>query len=55
VDDVTRALLELAQSPWLYVALFALVVGDAFLVILPSETVVVALVPSRRRPVTRRC
>jgi len=43
VDDLTRWLLELAESPWLYVALFALVVGDAFLVILPSETVVVAL------------
>jgi len=47
VDDVTRALLDgllgLAESPWLYAALFGLVVADAFLVILPSETVVVAL------------
>jgi membrane protein DedA with SNARE-associated domain len=43
VDDVTRVLLELAGSPWLYVALFALVVADAFLVVLPSETAVVAL------------
>lgn len=33
----------LAASPWLLVALFALVVGDAFLVVLPSETLVVAL------------
>lgn len=33
----------LAQSPWLYPALFLLVVGDAFLVVLPGETVVVAL------------
>ena len=33
----------LAGSPWLYPAVFALVVGDAFLVVLPSETVVVAL------------
>jgi membrane-associated protein len=33
----------LAASPWLLPALFGLVVGDAFLVILPSETVVVAL------------
>lgn len=32
-----------ATSPWLLVVLFALVVGDAFLVILPSETLVVAL------------
>lgn len=33
----------LAVSPWLLPALFALVVGDAFLVVLPSETLVVAL------------
>ena len=30
-------------SPWLYAVLLALVVADAFLVILPSETLVVAL------------
>lgn len=36
-------MVELAASPWLFAALFALVVGDAFLVILPSETAVVAL------------
>lgn len=34
---------ELVGSPWLFPALFALVVGDAFLVVLPSETAVVAL------------
>lgn len=33
----------LAESPWLLPALFLLVVGDAFVVVLPSETVVVAL------------
>lgn len=33
----------LALSPWLLPALFLLVVGDAFLVVLPSETVIVAL------------
>lgn len=33
----------LATSPWLLLALYALVVGDAFLVVLPSETLVVAL------------
>ena len=33
----------LAESAWLVPALFALVVGDAFLVVLPSETAVVAL------------
>ncbi len=36
-------LTALALSPWLLPALFLLVVGDAFLVVLPSETVVVAL------------
>src|SRR6218665_1668770 len=34
---------DLAASPWLLPALFALVVGDAFLVILPSDTAAVAL------------
>jgi membrane-associated protein len=43
MDEVTRGLLELASSPWLYPAQFLLVVADAFLVVLPSETVVVAL------------
>lgn len=43
MDEVTRALLDLASSPWIYPALFILVVIDAFLVVLPSETVVVAL------------
>jgi membrane-associated protein len=32
-----------AASPWLYPVLYLLVVGDAFLVVLPSETFVVAL------------
>ncbi|WP_439565130.1 DedA family protein [Microcella sp.] len=41
MDDSWLAVLAL--SPWLLPALFALVVGDAFLVVLPSETVVVAL------------
>jgi membrane-associated protein len=36
-------LTPLATSPWLFPALFVLVVGDAFLVVLPSETAVVAL------------
>jgi len=36
-------LVAIATSPLVYPALFALVVGDAFLVILPSETAVVAL------------
>ena len=36
-------MLALVESPWLFPLLFALVIGDAFLVVLPSETVVVAL------------
>lgn len=43
MDEVTRVLLALASSPWIYPTLFLLVVADAFLVVLPSETVVVAL------------
>ena len=33
----------IAESPWLLAVLLLLVVGDAFLVVLPSETAVVAL------------
>jgi membrane-associated protein len=41
VDDAW--ITAFAESPWLVPALFALVVCDAFLVVLPSETAVVAL------------
>lgn len=41
MDDAWLA--ALAESPWLLPTLFLLVVGDAFLVVLPSETLVVAL------------
>ncbi|HTE58745.1 MAG TPA: DedA family protein [Solirubrobacteraceae bacterium] len=41
--EIEAWIVALAASPWLYLAVFALVVGDAFLVVLPSETVVVAL------------
>jgi membrane-associated protein len=43
MDVVLEWLTAAAASPWLYFGVFALVVADAFLVILPSETVVVAL------------
>ncbi len=36
-------LAPLLDSPWLLIVLFAVVVGDAFLVVLPGETAVVAL------------
>jgi membrane protein DedA with SNARE-associated domain len=36
-------IVEFATSPWLLPAVFALVVLDAFLVVVPSETAVVAL------------
>lgn len=41
--QIEQALLGMAASPWIYGALFLLVVADAFLVVLPSETLVVAL------------
>ncbi len=41
--EIEAWIAALVDSPWLYPAVFALVVGDAFLVVLPSETVVVAL------------
>lgn len=43
MEEITRAVLDMAASPWIYPILFALVVADAFLVVLPSETLVVAL------------
>ena len=43
MNEIEQALLGLASSPWIYAALFLLVVADAFLVVLPSETLVVAL------------
>lgn len=41
--DAVEWILQFAASPWIYPLVFALVVADAFLVVLPSETVVVAL------------
>jgi membrane-associated protein len=41
--EIEAWIAALVDSPWLYPAVFALVVGDAFFVVLPSETVVVAL------------
>jgi membrane protein DedA with SNARE-associated domain len=43
VDAILAWVNLVSQSPWLYVTLFALVLADAFLVILPSETAVVAM------------
>jgi membrane-associated protein len=43
VNEIEQTLLGMAASPWIYAALFLLVVADAFLVVLPSETLVVAL------------
>lgn len=40
MDALTAAALALANSPWAYPAVFLLTVADAFLVVLPSETVV---------------
>ncbi|HWR85337.1 MAG TPA: DedA family protein, partial [Rhodoglobus sp.] len=43
IDAVTEFTLAFAASPWIYPLTFALTVLDAFLVVVPSETVVVAL------------
>jgi membrane protein DedA with SNARE-associated domain len=43
MTDWIQWLTEVGSSPLVYVVLFALVIGDAFLVVLPSETAVVAL------------
>lgn len=43
MDAVTDFALGLANSPWIHPLVFALTLLDAFLVVVPSETVVVAL------------
>jgi membrane-associated protein len=43
MDLLTDAALETASSPWIYLVVFVLTVLDAFLVVVPSETVIVAL------------
>lgn len=43
LEVIQDQVLNLIGSPWLYVVVFALVLADAILVIVPSETVVVAL------------
>jgi len=43
MDEITDAALALATSPWVYVVVFLITVLDAFFVIVPSETVIVAL------------
>lgn len=41
-DVVEELLTEVARSPWALVVLFALVLGDAFLVVIPGEAAVTA-------------
>jgi membrane-associated protein len=41
--DIAEWVQQLSTTPWLYLGLLVLVIADAFLVVLPSETVVVAL------------
>lgn len=43
MDAIVDAAVAAAASPWVYAVVFALTVLDAFFVIVPSETVVVAL------------
>ena len=42
-EVVEELLTEVARSPWALVVLFALVLGDAFLVVIPGEAAVTAL------------
>ena len=43
MNEIADAALDIATSPWVYAVVFLLTVLDAFFVIVPSETVVVAL------------
>lgn len=43
MDQISDAILAAAASSWVYAFVFGLTVLDAFLVVVPSETVVVAL------------
>ena len=43
MDEFLQAVLGLAESEWVYLVVLALTVADAFLVVVPSETVVVGL------------
>ena len=43
MTEIADAALNLAGSPWIYPVVFLLTVLDAFFIIVPSETVVVAL------------
>jgi membrane-associated protein len=43
MDGIAPWLHLVSQGPWLYVGVILLVIADAFVVVLPSETVVVAL------------
>ena len=43
MDEITDAALQLSASPWVYAVVFLLTVLDAFFIVVPSETVVVAL------------
>lgn len=43
MDEITDAVLAASSSPWVYQVVFLLAVLDAFLVVVPSETVIVAL------------
>ena len=43
MDGIAPWIQVAAQGPWLYIVVILLVIADAFVVVLPSETVVVAL------------
>ncbi|WP_349236211.1 DedA family protein [Cryobacterium sp. BB307] len=43
MQELVDWVIEAAGSPWVFPVVFALIVADAFLIVVPSETVVVAL------------
>jgi membrane-associated protein len=43
MEEIADAAVHLASSPWVYAVVFLLTVLDAFFIVVPSETVVVAL------------
>ncbi|CDK01223.1 exported hypothetical protein [Microbacterium sp. C448] len=53
---MSDVLSTIAASPWALVAMFGLVLGDAFLVVIPGETAVTALAAlSVSSPESRGC
>ncbi|MET1044980.1 MAG: hypothetical protein ABWX59_12790 [Microbacteriaceae bacterium] len=55
MEELADVILSVAGSVWIYPIVFALTLADAFLVIMPSETMVVALAALSMSAGMRRC